>query len=73
MAARSKAWVCGRSLSGNASSNPTGDMMSVGSVLCCQIERSLHQTDRSLNRPPLYGVSEYDSEASIKKLAVAVP
>ena len=26
VAARSKAWVCGRSLTGTAGSNPTGDM-----------------------------------------------
>jgi hypothetical protein len=39
VAARSKAWVCGRSLAGIADLNPSGDMN--GCLLCavyCQIE-----------------------------------
>ena len=41
MAARSKAWVCGRSLAGIAGSNPAGDMnMSLVSVVFCQVEVS---------------------------------
>jgi hypothetical protein len=42
VAARSKARVCGRSLNGNDRSNLTGGVVSVGSVVCCQIQRSLH-------------------------------
>ena len=39
MAARSKAWVCGRSLAEIADSNPVGGMdMSLVSVVCCQVE-----------------------------------
>ena len=37
VAARCKAWVCDCSLNGIACSNPTGGMMTVGSVVCCQI------------------------------------
>jgi hypothetical protein len=40
--ARSKAWVYGHSLAGIAGSNPTGgmDVLSVVSVVCCQVEVS---------------------------------
>ena len=40
MAARSKAWVCGRSRAGITGSNPTGGhgCFSVVSVVCCQVE-----------------------------------
>ena len=40
MAARSKAWVCGRSFTEIAGSNPAGVRVSVVSVVCCQIEVS---------------------------------
>jgi hypothetical protein len=41
VAARSKAWVCGRSLAGIAGSNSAGGAwMSVSCVLCCQVEVS---------------------------------
>ena len=42
VAARSKAWVCGRSPAEIVGSNPTGDhgCMSVASVVCCQVEVS---------------------------------
>ena len=49
VAARSKAWVCGRSLAGIVGSNPAGSMdiyLSVVSVVCCQVEVS--STGRSL-------------------------
>ena len=39
VAARSKAWVCGRSSAEIVGSNPTGGM-SVMSVVCCQVEVS---------------------------------
>ena len=41
MAARSKTWVCGRLLSGNAGSNAAGRMaVSLVSSMCCQVEVS---------------------------------
>jgi len=42
-AARSKAWVCGRSLAGNADSNPVGRHICVPlvSVVCIQVEVSV--------------------------------
>ena len=41
VAARSKAWVCGRSLTRIAGSNPAGGMdVSLYSVVCCQVEVS---------------------------------
>jgi hypothetical protein len=48
VAARPKAWVCGRSLAGIAGSNPTGGhgCLSLVSVVCCQVEVSA--TGRSL-------------------------
>ena len=43
--ARSKAWVCGRSLAGIVGSNPVGGMdvslsLSLMCVVCCQVEVS---------------------------------
>ena len=43
VAARSKAWICGRSLAGIAGSNPAGGMdvyVCRVSVVCCQVEVS---------------------------------
>jgi hypothetical protein len=41
VAARSKAWVCGRSLAGFMGSSPAGDMdVYLVSVVCCQVEVS---------------------------------
>jgi hypothetical protein len=42
VAARSKAWVYGRSLTGIVGSNPTEgkDVLSLVSVVCCQVEVS---------------------------------
>ena len=67
MAARSKAWVCGRSLAGIAGSNPARGhvCLSVVSVVCCPVEVSA--TYRSLVQRSLTecGVSECDREASV--------
>jgi hypothetical protein len=43
LAARSKEWVCGRSLAGIWVSNPAGDMdvLSIVNVVCCQVEVSV--------------------------------
>ena len=46
VAARSKLWVCGRSLGGIVGQNPAGAGMSIVSVVCCQVEVSA--SDRSL-------------------------
>ena len=50
MAARSKAWVCGRLLSGIVRSNPTVALISVVSVVCCQVEVSgqAHHSSREV-------------------------
>jgi hypothetical protein len=46
VAARSKAWVCGRSLDGRVSSNPAGESRwclgrsLLVTVLCCEVEVS---------------------------------
>ena len=40
MAARSKVWVCGRSLAGITGSNPAGGLYVCTNVVCCQIEAS---------------------------------
>ena len=60
VAARSKAWVCGRSLAGIAGSNPAGAWISVCCVVCCRAEVSA--TGRSLvqRSPTECGVSECD-------------
>ena len=46
VAAQSKAWVCGRLLSGFAGSNPSKGTCLLLSVVCCQVEVSA--TGRSL-------------------------
>ena len=67
VAARSKAWVCGRSPAGTAGSNPArggGGCLSLVSVLCCQAE--VTATGRSLVQRSTIecGVSECDLEMS---------
>jgi hypothetical protein len=59
VAARFKAWVCGRSLAGIAGSNPAGGM-----VVCCQVQISA--TGRSLfqRSPTDCCVSDYDRGTS---------
>jgi hypothetical protein len=48
VAARSKAWVCGRSLAGIADSNPAGDMdVCLLWVLCVFSYKSLRRVDHS--------------------------
>jgi hypothetical protein len=43
-----RAWICGRSLAGIAGSNlPWHGCLSVVSVVCCQVERSLRRADHS--------------------------
>jgi hypothetical protein len=66
LAARSKAWVCARSLAGIAGSNPDVaiDVLSLVSVVCCQVE--VPATGRSLFQRSTIecGVSECDRRTS---------
>jgi hypothetical protein len=48
VAARSKAWVYGRSIAGNAGSNPTGAWMSVSPVSVVRRHVKVSATGRSL-------------------------
>jgi hypothetical protein len=53
VAARSKAWVCSRSLSGIAGSNPTSGMdLYLVSVEWCQVERPLRKAGHSSTGVP---------------------
>jgi len=65
MAARSEAWVCGRSLAGIAGSNPAG-VMDVFFVSGVYIQVEVFASGWSLvqRRPPECDVSECDCEAS---------
>jgi len=58
VAARSKAWVCVRSLAGIVGSNPTGGMdVSVVSVVCCHVEVSATGLSLVQRSPTDYGAS----------------
>jgi hypothetical protein len=65
--ARSKAWVCGRSLAEILGSNHTRACLYFVSAVCCPVEVSA--SGRSLVRwiPTECGVSEYDCEALIMR------
>jgi hypothetical protein len=66
VAARSKAWVCGRSLAGIAVSNPAGGMdvcLSLVHVVCCQVKVSASGWSLVRRSPTEYEVSERDREA----------
>jgi hypothetical protein len=67
VAARSKAWVCGRSVAGIAGSNPTKGhgCRSFVSLMCCQTEVSASGRSLVQRSPTKCGVSESDREASI--------
>jgi hypothetical protein len=75
VAARSKAWVCGRSLAGITGSNPAGAWMSVVSVVSCHVEGLITRQKKSLptvvclsvivSVPTDCGLSEGGREASI--------
>ena len=66
MAERSKAWVCGRSFTEYAGSNPTGGMDAfLLSVLCVVRQRFLRRTDHSYRGViPTVVVFVRDREAS---------
>jgi hypothetical protein len=63
VAARSKAWVCGRSLAGIEGSYLAGGM-DVVSIVCCQVEVSAMGRSLVQRSPTKCGVSEFDVEAS---------
>ena len=69
VAARSKAWVCGRSFAGSSGCNPAGGMnASLLWVLCCQVE--IYASGRPLvqNIPAECGVSECNRKASTTRV-----
>jgi hypothetical protein len=64
MAARSKAWFCGRSLAGIVGSNPAEGMdICLLWVVCCHVEVSASDWSLIWTSPTQRGVSEYDREA----------
>jgi hypothetical protein len=67
--ARSKAWVCDRSLAGIAGSNPAGDMdaLSLVSVVCCHVVVSATGLSLVQGSPTECDVAEFDREASIMR------
>jgi hypothetical protein len=69
MAARSKAWVCGRSLAGGFESRRGHECLSVVSVVCCQVERSLRRSHHSCRGvlPSVVCLTDCDREASIMR------
>jgi hypothetical protein len=68
VAARSKAWVCGRSLPGVAGSIPPGAWISVSCQCCVLSGRGLCDGLSLVQRSPTEcGVSECDREASIMR------
>jgi hypothetical protein len=71
VAVRSKAWVCGRSLTRIVGSNPTGGMdVCLLRVLCVVRLRSLRRAGHSSKRSPTEcGVSECDREATNNEAA----
>ena len=67
-AARSKAYVCGRSLARTVGSNPTRGMdVCLLWVLCCQVEVSAAGWSLVQSSPTECVVSECDREASIMR------
>jgi hypothetical protein len=69
VAKRPKVWVYGRSLAGNADSNPSGgiDVLSAVGVVFCQVEVSA--TGRSLDQrsPTEFDLSDCDRQASYRR------
>ena len=64
MAARSEAWVCGRSLAGIVVSNPTVDIDVCCECICCQVEVCASGRSLVQRSPTDCGVSsECDHEA----------
>jgi len=67
-AARSKAWVCERSVAGIAGSNPAGGIdVCLISVVCCHVEVCVSGWSLIQRSPTECGVSECDREASMMR------
>ena len=64
VAARSRAWVCGRSVAGIAGSNPAGGVDVFLLRVLCQVEVSATGRSLAQRSPNKCGVSECDREAS---------
>jgi len=64
LAARSEAWVLGRSLAGITGSNPTGGCLPLVSVVCCQVEVSASGRSFVQKGTNECGMTECDREAS---------
>jgi len=71
LAARSKAWFCGRSIAAIAGSNPTGQQgcLSAVSVVYCQVEVIVNGRSLVQGYPNECGASGCDGEASIMRMA----
>ena len=69
VAARSEAWVCGRSLVGIAGSNSAGGQgcLSLVNAVCCQVNFSALGWSLVQRCPTECGVAECDREASIMR------
>jgi len=71
VAARCKAFLCGRSLAGIVGSNPAGTWMdgclSLVSVICCRVEVSIAGRSLVQRSPNERSVSECDLETSSKR------
>jgi len=69
VAARSKAWFCGRLLAGIADSNPAGGIggLSVVSVVCCQVEVSASGWSLIYRSPTERGAFVCDREYSVMR------
>ena len=69
MSARSKAWVCGRTVAGITGSTAPGTWKSVFfvSVVCCEVEVSASGWSLVQRSPIECGVSECDRQASITR------
>jgi len=69
VAARSKAWVCGRSIAGTVGSNPAAGM-DVCLFECCVLSVDFSASGWSLvqRSPTQSGVSECNREASITRM-----
>jgi hypothetical protein len=67
VAVRSKAWVCGRSLTGIVGTNPTGGhgCLSLVSVVCCQVEVSATSWSLVQRSPTERGVSKGPSSRGV--------
>jgi hypothetical protein len=68
VAAPTKEWACCRSLAGIAGSNSSGDvLLSVVSVVCCEVNVPATASSLLQGSPTECGVSDCDLETSIMR------